>query len=117
MISNNVGKSGVLFATGCLAFSMLAFAQDKANTNASQSDTNQQQNTKAKKKKKDKKSKQKAKKEDRSDHPMDERPPIGPHQPGRMDNPTFRNEPRASSQLPARPIQRALPLRRANTHF
>jgi hypothetical protein len=98
VISNNLGKSGILFTTGCLAFSMLAFAQDKANTNASQSD-NQQQNTKAKKKKKDKKSKQKAKKDDSSGHPMDERPPIGTRQPGRMDNPTIPQ--RTPGQQPA----------------
>lgn len=99
MISTNLGKSGVLLTIGCLAFFMLTFAQDKANTDTSQSDTSQQQNTKAKKKKKDKKSKQKAKKDDSSGHPMDERPPIGPRQPGRMDNPTIPQ--RTPGQQPA----------------
>jgi hypothetical protein len=97
VIFNNVGKSGILLAVGCLAFSTLTFAQDKANSNTSQSDTSQQQNTKAKKK--DKKSNRKEKKDDRSDHPMDERPPIGPRQPGRMDNPTIPQ--RTPGQQPA----------------
>jgi len=98
VISNNVGKSSILLAVGCLAFSMLTFAQDKANSNTSQSDASQQHKTKAKKKK-DKKSNRQAKKEDRSDHPMNERPPIGPHQPGRMDNPTIPQ--RTPGQQPA----------------
>jgi hypothetical protein len=90
VIFNQLNKTGALLTIGCLTFSTFAFAQDKANTTSSQSDTSQQQDTNTnKKKKKDKKSKQKAKKDNSSGHPMDERPPIGPNQPGRMDNPTI----------------------------
>ena len=89
MISNNLGKTGVLLTIGCLAFSTLSFAQDNANSKTAQSDTNQQQNSSTKTKKKDKKSTRKAKKDNSSSHPMDERPPIRPSQPGRMETPTI----------------------------
>ena len=96
--SNNLGKTGVLLTIGCLAFSTSTFAQD-ANTNTSQSDTNQQQQNTKTKKKKDKKSSRKAKKDNGSGHPMDERPPIGPNQPGRMDSPSIPQ--RTPGQQPA----------------
>lgn len=95
MIPEKFATLKTFVAAGCLMFATVMFAQDngsKGNT----PNKNDQQDSSAKK---SKKSNRNAKKDNKSRQPMDEKTPLGPAQPGRMDTPTMPQ--RTPGQQPA----------------